>query len=73
MEIKKNREVYIFRGIVNKKIIKLKEDLISSISLERNIYLSLFNLYNLKIKVYDREYKIEGIKNGEKILNLLSK
>ncbi|MEM5820038.1 MAG: PH domain-containing protein [Candidatus Aenigmatarchaeota archaeon] len=73
IEIGKNNEIYIFEGIVNKKITKIERELIHSISLERNPYLYLLNLYTLKISSLNKEYKIEGVKDGDKIFKILTK
>ncbi|MBU5682642.1 MAG: PH domain-containing protein [Candidatus Aenigmarchaeota archaeon] len=73
IEIRKNNEIYIFEGIVNKKITKIEKELVNSVSLERNPYLYLLNLYTLKISSLNKEYKIEGIKDGDKIFKILTK
>ncbi|MEM5824445.1 MAG: PH domain-containing protein [Candidatus Aenigmatarchaeota archaeon] len=73
IEIRKNNEIYIFEGIVNKKITKIERELVNSVSLERNPYLYLLNLYTLKISSLNKEYKIEGIKDGDKIFKILTK
>lgn len=72
-EIGKNKEIYIYEGIINRKMIRIKKNLINSVTLEKNPYLHLLGLATLSVRTIDREYKIVGIKDGEKIFKLLSK
>lgn len=69
----KNDEIFIHRGIVNKKTIRLEKNLVHEVILEKNIYLYLLRLSTIRLKTFDKEYKIPGIKEGEKIFKNINK
>ena len=70
-KLEKN-EITIYRGIIFREIAKIDVRDINEIKLEKNPFLSLFGLSNLRIKVFGSEYLLKGIKNGEKIFEKIS-
>lgn len=69
----KNNEIYIYQGIINKKLIHIKKDLLHELILEKNPYLYLLNLSNLKLRTFEREYEILGIEANREVLKLMKK
>jgi len=70
-KLEKN-EITIYRGIIFKEIVKINIKDINEVKLEKNPFLSMFGLSNLRIKVFGSEYLLKGIKNGEKIFEKIS-
>jgi len=70
-KLEKN-EITIYRGIIFREITKINLKDINEVKLEKNPFLSMFGLSNLKIKIFGSEYLLKGIRNGEKIFEKIS-
>ncbi|MEM0243528.1 MAG: PH domain-containing protein [Candidatus Aenigmatarchaeota archaeon] len=73
LEIRNEREIFFQEGIVNRKITRLERDFLQLVSIEKNPYLMVLGLANLRLKTIDREFVIEGIAGGDKIFRSINK
>ncbi|MEM5832258.1 MAG: PH domain-containing protein [Candidatus Aenigmatarchaeota archaeon] len=73
LEIRSEREIFFQEGIVNRKITRLEKDFLQLVSIEKNPYLMILGLANLRLKTIDKEFVIEGIAGGDKIFRSINK